>query len=597
MVSRTRLVLLPVAMLAMACLAASVTLEPRPAEAATIQPASRPFMGWTTWDTYRCNPTQEIVEAQAKAMHDRLGGHGYQYVNVDSICSWRIDGFGRWIYDSPQFPQGIAPVAAYVHGLGLKLGVYVNPGIPIAAVEQNTPIEGTPYHARDIIYGTTVYANEFQNTYKVDYSKPGAQRFIDSWADLLASWGADLVKLDAVAPGSDTTSYDTRADVQAWSAALARSGRHQWLELSWHLDARYASFWRQYANGWRTDDDIDCYGSGGCAALTAWANPAGYVRDTILARFFDEPQWVPYDRPGGWSDLDSLLVGNGQLDGLKTVERQTAVTLWAIAGSSFYTGDDLTNLDGDGLRLLTNDEVIAVDQGGVAGAPLVTNSDQQVWRAREPDGSYAVALFNLGAHPAPVDVSWSDLGFRGAARVRDLWTHSSIGVIDRGFSTVVGSHASRLLRVWPISDAGFRPPSPEPGPPATFYEAESPANTLSGGATVVSCGGCSGGLKVGNLYHGGTVVFNGVTAPAAGDYSLTLGYAGGDERTGYVSVNGGSEDLVGFFPKTGGWDTVGTYTIRVSLHSGANTISFGSHASTYSPDLDRIAIAPVTEEK
>jgi alpha-galactosidase len=165
------------------------------------------------------------------------------------------------------------------------------------------------------------YGNTFQNTCRIDYSKPGAQEFVDSWADLLASWGVDLLKLDAVSPGSSTSSYDTRPDVRAWSSALARSGRTIQLILSWHLDVTSAPFWQGNANGWRVDDDIECYNT--CATLTTWSNPFGYTRDTIVSRFFDSAPWASFAGPGGWSNLDSLLIGNGAKDGLTDVERRS----------------------------------------------------------------------------------------------------------------------------------------------------------------------------------------------------------------------------------------------------------------------------------
>src|SRR5919106_6397179 len=245
--------------------------------------AATPYMGWSSWSSFRCDIDAETIMEQASVLHTRLRSHGYDHVNIDSDCDsggQAIDSFGRKIYDPAKFPNGIPPVADFVHGLGLKLGVYAYPGVPISAVEANTPIEGTPYQARDIIYppapgrpGNSFcqFGNTFRNTCRIDYSRPGAQAFIDSWANLFASWGIDLLKLDAVSPGSSTTQYDTRSDVEAWSRAIARSGREIQLILSWHLDVDDASFWKAHANGWRIDDDIECYDT--CPHLTAWANP------------------------------------------------------------------------------------------------------------------------------------------------------------------------------------------------------------------------------------------------------------------------------------------------------------------------------------
>jgi hypothetical protein len=592
-------------------LSAALAAAPVVARAAGTGGAAQPYLGWSSWSTFRCDVSDSIVRAQALAMHQQLQSHGYQYVNIDSDCANFIDAYGRKIYDPAKFPDGVAPIASYVHGLGLKLGVYAYPGIPIPAVEANTPIAGTPYHARDIIFppdgvhpGNDVcqYGNTFQNTCRIDYSKPAAQEFIDSWADLLASWGVDLLKLDAVSPGSSTSSYDTRPDVHAWSQALAGSGRDIQLILSWHLDVKSAPFWQASANGWRIDDDIECYNT--CSTLTTWSNPFGYTRDTIISRFFDAVPWASYAGPGGWSNLDSLLIGNGAKDGLSDAERRSAMTLWAITGAPLYSGDDLTDLDSTGRALLTNDRVIAVDQAGVAGqlvgaaSPFRSWSDQQVWAAHEPDGSYAVALFNLAGVPESVSADWQDLGFCGTANVTDVWTGEGLGHHRDTIRQQLPAHGSSLLRIRQIASGPCPPPQPPPS--ERSYEAEDPANTVTAPASVSDCSGCSGGRKVGNLYNGGAVQFNNVTVGRGGTYALTIRYAADDERTGYVSVNGGPEQLIGFFPRTGGWDTPGHYRMLIHLHAGVNVIKYLTHAGsdafpgprTYSPDLDGITVAP-----
>jgi hypothetical protein len=187
---------------------------------------------------------------------------------------------------------------------------------------------------------------------------------------------------------------DTMADVQAWSTALRRTGRPIWLEISSIIDPSYASFWQKYSNGWRADDDIDCYSS--CpGVLTDWAK--------VAARFSDAVPWAPYTGHGGWTDLDSALVGNSAKDGLTAAESQTVMTLWAIARSPIYTGDDLSTLTPAGLSLLTNRGVLAIDQADLpGGTPVQPGGQQQVWPAAMPHGEVAVALFNLGSSAAPV---------------------------------------------------------------------------------------------------------------------------------------------------------------------------------------------------
>jgi alpha-galactosidase len=400
-----------------------------------------PFMGWSTWSYVGKNPTEANVEAQARAEASKLKAYGYNYVLLDDWYylnpATTVDQYGRWVIDSSKFPHGIAAVANYVHGLGLKFGFYLTPGIPVAAVNKNTPIEGTKYHARDIA-DTSKHEINYnfgggtKNTvmYYINYSKPGAQAFINSWADQLASWGVDYLKIDGVG------SFDI-PDVQAWSTALKQSGRSIVFDLSNELNVNYGSTWRADANAWRIDGDVECYDCG--SKLTSWAH--------VIGRFTDAPKWVQYAGPGGWNDLDALQVSDGALNGITNDERQTYMTLWSIEAAPLYAGDDLIHMDSYGLSLLTNKEVIAVDQAGHPAHPVSQSSNQQVWFSNNGNHTYTVALFNLGSSRATVTVNWSSLGFSGSAPVRDLWSHTNLGSFTGSFSATLNAHASRLLTV------------------------------------------------------------------------------------------------------------------------------------------------------
>ena len=144
-------------------------------------------------------------------------------------------------------------------------------------------------------------------------------------------------------------------------------------------------------------------------------------------------------------------MGNGSNDGLTVDERQTQLTLWAVSAAPLVLGTDLTNLDSTDLGMLTNDEVIAVDQHGHPAHPVDRTTQQQVWAAPNGDGSYTVALFNLGGSAATVTAKWTDVGFSGTASVRDLWSHTDLGSAMGSFSATLNAHASRLLRVTPAS--------------------------------------------------------------------------------------------------------------------------------------------------
>jgi alpha-galactosidase len=400
-----------------------------------------PFMGWSTWSYVGKNPTEANVEAQARVEASKLKAYGYNYVLLDDWYylnpATTVDQYGRWVIDSSKFPHGIAAVANYVHGLGLKFGFYLTPGIPVAAVNKNTPIEGTKYHARDIADTSKTEINynfgggtKNKVMYYINYSKPGAQAFINSWADQLASWGVDFLKIDGVG------SFDI-PDVQAWSTALKQSGRSIVYDLSNELNVNYGSTWRADANAWRIDGDVECYNCG--SKLTSWPH--------VVGRFTDAPKWVQYAGPGGWNDLDALQISDGALNGLTNDERQTYMTLWAVEAAPLYAGDDLIHMDSYGLSLLTNKEVIAVDQAGHPAHPISQATGEQVWFSNNGNHTYTVAFFNLSGSSRTITVNWSSLGFSGSAAVRDLWSHTNLGNFSGSFTATLPGHGSRLLTV------------------------------------------------------------------------------------------------------------------------------------------------------
>lgn len=557
-----------------------------------------PYMGWSSWSLESTNAsgygtswlTEANVKTQADALHQKLQGSGYQYINIDAgwwmDYSWNptFDSFGRPAPFPGRFPDGIAAVADYVHHYGLKLGIYYGAGLDFAAYNNNYPIYGTNCHTQDIAVQPLTKTNGWQGAYAIDYNKPCAQAYINSIANQFASWGVDFMKLDGVTPGSfnnGASSTDNRSDVQAWSQALFQTGRPIQFVLSWSLDHDFVHTWQQNSNGWRIDTDVECY----CKTLVTWDN-------SVKQRFTDVVPWISAAKPGGWNNLDSLDVGVGSMDGLTNDERQTYTTLWAIEAAPLYSGDDLTKLDSYGLSLLTNEEAIAIDQAGHPARPVSLSSNQQVWYAKNADGSYTVALFNLDNTPQSVTANWSDLGFVGKAHVRDVWAHKQLGQFGNSFSAALPAHGSLLLTVQPDSVTSAPPP---PTGNAVSYEAEAPANTIGGGAVVSGCSTCSGGQKVGYLGGGGFVQFNNVTATSAGLYNLTIYYVDGDGccRPAYLSFNGGTGVLMDFHGN-GNWGSVQSMQIPVQLQAGNNTIKF-DNPTGYAPDVDRIVVAPIVK--
>lgn len=543
--------------------------------------AQRPYLGWSSFSQQTIDPTF-LTQANMLKQSDALAAsglqaHGYTYINLDSGWMGRFDANGRPIPDPNTFPD-IKALIDHIHANGQKAGIYWIPGVEEPAVQANSPILGSDRHIQDILALPHRAGNAFGGPgespyhYKIDFSKPGAQAYMDSVVALFASWGVDFIKLDGVTPGSysDDLGIDNRDDVVAWSKAIAKSGRPMWFTVSWQLDKDYNDIWSTWANARRIDDDVECEGR--CATLTNWPR--------IEKRFRDLPAWQDAAGPTkGWNDLDTLDIADGTLDGLTLDEKRSAMTIWAMANAPLYLGGDLTKLDPEGLRLATNDEVLAVDQSGHPARQLL-GGDHPVWMADLGNGRAYVAVFNMQAAPATVTLPWRLIGSAGAWRVRDLWTRRELGPSVGQHDVVLPAHGTQLLLV-------ERLPGQWPAGPSKAYEAETGA--LDGTAQVFACNGCSGGSKVGGLGLGAsnTVAFNNVVVPRTGVYlmqidSLTLGL-----RSYLYRVNDGPYQT--FNSGGGSFQLPSSSSVPVCLRAGVNRIRFGNDVS-YPPDLDRIVI-------
>jgi hypothetical protein len=552
-----------------------------PADAQVNGAGQKPYLGWSTFSEQTINGsflTQANIQTQSDALKaSRLEEHGFRYINIDSGWQGSFDANGRPIPNLATFPD-IKALVDHIHANGQKVGIYWIPGIEQPAVDGNYPILGTTYHTQDIVVMPLAKGNAFAgpppNPYhdKIDFTKPGAQEYINSVVDLFASWGIDFIKLDGVTPGSysNDLSIDNRADVQAWSQAIAQSGRRIWFTISWQLDQDYLDVWQQYANARRIDDDVEC--EGGCGGyLTNWPR--------IVLREYDDVSWENAASPSlGWNDLDTIDVGNGSADGLSDIEKQTAITIWAMANSPLYLGGDLTQLDALAKSAFTNDELLAVDQSGHPGVQKV-GGFHPVWIADAGDGDYYVALYNFTAFPGRVDVRWSDLGFNRAVAMHDIWSHKELGTSSNEFSTMVPGHGSRLFKVTPQGEFE-RPPA------GVSYEAE--AATLTGSAAPAPCSACSGGVKVGNIGGASQVAFSDVSVRKAGIYRMEIDAMTQGPRTLEYSINGGAAESLNM--GGGSYQLPQNSTVPVALKAGNNTVTF-LNPSGYGADLDRIVIS------
>lgn len=549
-----------------------------PAAAQTNGVAQRPYLGWSTFSQQTIVDgflTQDNMIKQSDALaQSGLTAHGYRYLNLDSGWTGPYDEYAR-------VTSGLRDINAlvdHVHRNGQKLGVYWVPGVQQPAVEANSPIFGTNYHIRDILAEPHRAGNAFGTRdttspwhYKIDFSKPGAQEYIDSVVAKIASYGVDFIKLDGVTPGSynNDLGIDNRADVEAWSKAIAKTGKPIWLTISWGLQQDYLDIWKRYSNARRIEGDVECEGR--CATITNWA--------MVAQRFYDLVAWQNAAGPAaGWNDLDSLVVLNSTNSGLNPEERKTTISLWALANSPMYLGGDMTTLDETGRRLLSNDEVIAVNQSGRPAKQLI-GGKSQVWVSDQGNGVYYVGLFNLNGFASPMSLRWSELGFDQATQVRDLWSASELNSARDGFDAMVPAHGVRLLKV--------RSRNRVATPARQIYEAETAV--LGGSARAGDCSACSGGKKVGYLGLGvaNTVTFDQVRVARAGTYlmsvdSLTLG-----PRALSFSVNGGPLTPMNLGGSS--FALPSSTTVPVRLKAGLNSIKFDNPTS-YASDLDRIAI-------
>jgi hypothetical protein len=329
-------------------------------------------------------------------------------------------------------------LAAYVHAEGLNFGIHIMRGIPRQAVELNLPILGTSYRAADIADRVNV-CEWNPDMYGVDMSKPGAQAYYDSIVALYADWGVDFIKADDM-----SRPYALRApEVHALRSAIRKSGASILLSLSpGPAPISEAADLRDNAQLWRISDDF----------WDDWK---------LLKKQFDYTRdWAPYiAKDDTWPDADMLPLGklrmtdkNGapQQTRFTSDEQQTMMTLWSMFRSPLIFGGDLPSADPATLALLTNREVLEIDQNSSGNRQVLERGNIRVWTAAAAGGTdeYAAA-FNLGDVAETMHLSWTDVGIRIAdPAARDLWQHKNLGR-QKNLDVTLRPHASALYRVSP----------------------------------------------------------------------------------------------------------------------------------------------------
>ena len=425
--------------------------------------APRPPMGWNSWDSYGLTINEQQFKANVDVMAKRLKAAGYEYTVVDE--GWyllnpqkqkaegfvyRMDANGRYEPALNRFASaagsvGFRPVSDYVHAQGLKFGIHIIRGIPKEAVEKNVPIAGSGFHARDAA-ATSDTCPWNPDNFGVKDDAAG-QAWYDSLMKQYASWGVDYIKVDCIA------AHPYKGDeIRMIHRAIVKTGRAIVLSLSpgpapLDKSAEVAA----NAQLWRISDDV----------WDRWERPASeHFPQGVKNQFEVIASWVPHVKPGNWPDADMLPLGTlGPVPGwgsprktrLTEEEQRTLVTLWAIARSPLFVGANLTELDDWTLKLLTNKDIIEINQHG-HDQRLAGNRDDDliVWTSKGDSGKEYLAIFNVSGmtdRGFSFEADLTDYGFKAPTyEVREIWNDEPLGRANKVMG-VIGPHG---VMVWEL---------------------------------------------------------------------------------------------------------------------------------------------------
>lgn len=419
--------------------------------------APTPPMGWNSYDNYGSSVTEEEFLANALFMKEHLLSHGWNYAIVD--YRWYdadaanhdrngvggpvvMDAYGRVVPAPNRFPsaadgKGFKALADKTHAMGLKFGIHVMRGIPRQAVSANTPIEGSSFRAADAANQKSS-CGWCKDMWGVNVTNQAGQDYYDSIFRLYASWGVDFVKVDDL-----STPYHLE-EIEAIRRAIDKCGRPMVLSTSpgetsvnqaAHI-ARHANMWRMAGDFWDKWKELD------------------HMFDLAAA-------WQGTGGPGRWPDADMIplgrigtrCVGGSRMTRFTKDEQVTLMSLFSLIPSPLMLGMNLTDLDPWTTSLITNDEVIAINQDplGLPGKRVSQNQTAEVWAKPLKDGSLAVGLFNRGDSEAVVSAEWGELGLQGKQKVRDVWQKKDLGIMENRIQQTVPKHGAVLLRVSPAA--------------------------------------------------------------------------------------------------------------------------------------------------
>ena len=382
---------------------AAFILAPQPAKALDNGLARTPPMGWNSWNKFGCNVSADLIKGVADAMvTSGMKDAGYEYVVIDDCWQVSRDEQGNIVPDHDRFPKGIKDLADYVHGKGLKFGIYSDAGTETCA------------------------------------HRPGSRGYEFQDARQYAAWGVDYLKYDWCSHGTQ----DSQASYSTMRDALQKSGRPIVFSLCEWGSTKPWLWAKDVGNLWRSTGDI----------INKWDGHEKWGGNGVVQIIDLMEGTESYAGPGHWNDPDMLEVGNGVLN---EDEARAHFSMWTLFAAPLIAGNDLRKMDKQTADVLMNRDVIAIDQDalGQQGHKVRDDGDLEVWSKQLSDGSRAVALLNRSGAATQVSVKWTEIGYPAElkANVRDLWTHKDESGKQGSFSATVPSHGVAFVKITPAS--------------------------------------------------------------------------------------------------------------------------------------------------
>ena len=368
--------------------------------------AQTPPMGWNSWNKFQCNVSEDLIKSVADSIATNgMKDAGYEYVVIDDCWQVDRDENGNIVADAKYFPSGIKALADYVHSKGLKFGIYSDAGTKTCA--------GRP----------ASQGHEYQDALQY------------------ARWGVDYLKYD----WCHTETRNAEEAYTTMSNALLSTGRPIVFSMCEWGTAKPWLWAKGIGNLWRTTGDISDHWEG----KNKW--PDGSCCSLGMVDIFEMQNGIEtYAGPGHWNDPDMLEIGNG---GMTNNEYQAHFSFWAMLAAPLMSGNDVRSMTPEIKEILTNKEVIAIDQDnlGRQGRRVSKNGDLEIWARPLSDGGRAVILFNRGTAESEIGVTWAQIAYPNhlSAKVRDLWAHKDLGAFTGGYATKVAGHSAVMLKVLP----------------------------------------------------------------------------------------------------------------------------------------------------